>query len=122
MSNSDVETLQAENEKLRKTLESSEKSFAEHKEKAKKIVKTQKVKMQSLLKELEEYKGKRSRSPVIEERQENEALRSLLDQKSEQIHELQAALDSDAKTGMNEKLREAQEEIKGNRVDKVCML
>ena len=54
--------------------------------------------MASLLKEIEELKGKRSRSPVAEERQENEALRNLLDQKSEQIHELQAALDKDSNT------------------------
>ena len=35
---------------------------------------------------------------MAEERQENEALRNLLDQKSEQIHELQAALDKDSNT------------------------
>ena len=119
MSDSDVQALQSENEKLRQELESSEKSFAEHKEKAKKIVKTQKVKMASLLKEIEELKGKRSRSPVAEERQENEALRNLLDQKSEQILELQAALDKDSNTEMNEKLRAAEEKIQGNRVEKV---
>ena len=56
---------------------------------------------------------------MAEERQENEALRNLLDQKSEQIHELQAALDKDSNTEMNEKLRAAEEKIQGNRVEKV---
>ena len=117
MSNpADIDQLQKDNVKLRNELESREKSFTEHKEKAKKIIKTQQVKLKSLQEEIQNLKTKKLPDNTNNE-DENEALRSLLDEKNEIIRQLNERLHEEQNQNLAEELRTAQGEAKGTRAN-----
>ena len=115
-SSSDIDQLQKDNDRLRNELESKEKSFSEHKEKAKKIVKTQQVKLKSLQEEVQNLKAQKIPDNTNND-DENEALRSLLDEKNEIIRQLNERLHEEQNQHLAEELRTAQGEAKGTRAN-----
>lgn len=105
MSSPDVELLQRENKKLKTDFGQKEKSFTEQRDKAKRIVKAQQLKLKTLQEEIAALKANESNQTELE------SLRAELGEKNEQIQRLK--VDENGEGDMAEDLAAAQAEAKG---------